>query len=94
VIVGTERRAVVDKKGFMAGATLGRLISSYDYRNIIGIEAHIGMMDGAVVITPPGRDWLEPELMRELEHRRVESPERHPDLEAGRGSRGSGGAPT
>jgi len=43
-IIGTPRRAFVYKKGFMAGATLGSELTSWDYRNLVGVQMHTGML--------------------------------------------------
>jgi hypothetical protein len=53
-ILGTDRRAFVYKKGVLAGATLGRKLTTYEYEHISGIELHLGMSSGAVVIRAPG----------------------------------------
>jgi hypothetical protein len=53
-IVGTDRRVFVYKKGFMAGATFGSELTSFDYRNLGGVQLHRGMMSGAVVLQGPG----------------------------------------
>lgn len=54
-IIGTPRRAFVYKKGFMAGATLGSELTSWDYRNLVGVQMHTGMLTGAVVLQAPGQ---------------------------------------
>ena len=54
-VVGTDRRAFIYKKGFMAGATLGAEMTSWDYRNLNGVQIHTGMMSGAVVLQAPGQ---------------------------------------
>jgi hypothetical protein len=54
-VVGTDRRAFIYKKGFMAGATLGSELTSWDYRNLVGVQLHTGMMSGAVVLQAPGQ---------------------------------------
>ena len=53
-IIGTKLRAFVYKKGFMAGATLGSELTSWDYRTIVGVQMHTGMLNGAVVLQVPG----------------------------------------
>lgn len=53
-IIGTDRRLFVYKRGFMAGATLGAEITTFDYRNLGGVQIHTGMMSGAVVLQGPG----------------------------------------
>jgi hypothetical protein len=54
-IIGTNRRAFVYKKGFMAGASFGSELTSWDYRNVTGVQLHTGMMSGAVVLQGPGQ---------------------------------------
>jgi hypothetical protein len=54
-IIGTNRRAFVYKKGFMAGATFGSELTSWDYRNLVRVQLHKGMMSGAVVLQAPGQ---------------------------------------
>jgi Short C-terminal domain len=54
-IIGTNRRVFVYKKGFMAGASFGSELTSWDYRNLNGVQIHTGMMTGAVVLQAPGQ---------------------------------------
>jgi Domain of unknown function (DUF4429) len=57
-VIGTDRRVFIYKKGFMAGAAFGFEMTSWDYRNLNGVQLHTGMMSGAVVIQAqanPGR---------------------------------------
>jgi hypothetical protein len=54
-VIGTDRRAFVYKKGFMAGATFGSEMTSWDYRNLVGVQLHAGMMSGSVVLQAPGQ---------------------------------------
>ncbi len=54
-IIGTKRRAFVYKKGFMAGASFGSELTTWDYRNLVGVQLHTGMMSGAVVLQAPGQ---------------------------------------
>ena len=54
-IIGTQRRGFVYKKGFMAGATFGAELTSWDYRHLTGVQLHTGMMSGAVVLQAPGQ---------------------------------------
>jgi len=49
-IVGTDRRAIVCKPGWMAGATLGCEVTTYNYLNITGIQIHKGMVTGTVAV--------------------------------------------
>src|SRR5664280_463144 len=53
-IIGTACRAFVYKKGFMAGASFGSELTSFDYRNLIGVQLHKGMSSGAVILQGPG----------------------------------------
>jgi hypothetical protein len=53
-IVGTGTRVFVLKPGWMAGATLGAEVTSWSYRNVVGVQVHKGMMSGAVIIQQPG----------------------------------------
>lgn len=39
----------------MAGATFDAEMTSWDYRNVVGVQLHTGMMRGAVVIQAPGQ---------------------------------------
>jgi hypothetical protein len=54
-IIGTGRRAFVYKKGFMAGASFGSELTSWDYRHLVGVQLHTGMLSGAVVLQAPGQ---------------------------------------
>jgi hypothetical protein len=54
-IIGTHRRAFVYKKGFMAGASFGSELTSWDYRNLVGVQLHTGMLSGAVLLQAPGQ---------------------------------------
>jgi Ribosomal protein L7/L12 C-terminal domain/Short C-terminal domain len=54
-IVGTATRCFVCKPGFMAGATFGSEVSSWSYRNIVGVQIHKGLLSGAVIIQAPGQ---------------------------------------
>lgn len=53
-IIGTDRRAFVYKKGFMAGASFGSEMTNWMYKNLVGVQLHTGMMSGAVVLQGPG----------------------------------------
>jgi hypothetical protein len=55
-IIGTDQRAFVYKKGFMAGASFGSELTSWDYRNLVGVQLHTGMMSGAVILQAPGQN--------------------------------------
>lgn len=54
-IIATDRRALVFKKGFMAGASFGSEVASWTYRNLVGVQIHTGMMSGAVILQGPGQ---------------------------------------
>lgn len=54
-IVGSDTRAFVCKPGFLAGATLGAEVTSWSYRNLLGVQVHKGMVSGAVVLQGPGQ---------------------------------------
>lgn len=54
-IIGTSRRAFVYKKGFMAGASFGSELTTWNYRNLGGVQLHTGMMTGAVVLQASGQ---------------------------------------
>lgn len=49
-IIGTDRRAFVCKPGWMAGATLGAEVTTYNYLNVTGVQLHKGMVTGTVAI--------------------------------------------
>lgn len=54
-IVGTASRCFVCKPGFMAGAAFGSEVSSWSYRNLVGVQIHKGLMTGAVIIQAPAQ---------------------------------------
>lgn len=54
-VIGTDRRAFIYKKGFMAGATFGAEMTSWDYRNLAGVQIHTGTLTGAVLLQAPGQ---------------------------------------
>ena len=54
-IIATDRRALVFKKGFMAGASFGSELTSWAYRSLVGVQIHTGMLSGAVVLQGPGQ---------------------------------------
>jgi hypothetical protein len=43
LVLGTNRRVMVLKKGLMSGATFGGKGSSWDYRNVTGIQLDVRM---------------------------------------------------
>jgi hypothetical protein len=63
-VIGTDRRVFIYKKGFMAGATFGSELTSWDYRNLAGIQIHTGMMSGAVVVQAPGQSGVRPNIWK------------------------------
>lgn len=54
-IIGTERRAFVFKKGFLAGASFGSELTEWQYSHLVGVQIHTGMMTGAVILQGPGQ---------------------------------------
>jgi len=54
-VIGTDRRAFIFKKGHIAGASFGAELTSWDYRNLVGVQLHTGMMTGAVILQGPGQ---------------------------------------
>ncbi len=54
-VFGTARRAFVFKKGFLAGASFGAEVTTWDYRHLVGVQLHTGMMTGAVVLQASGQ---------------------------------------
>jgi hypothetical protein len=58
-IIGTDRRAFVYKKGFMAGASFGAEITNWSYKHLVGVQIHTGMMSGAVVLQAPGQSGVD-----------------------------------
>jgi hypothetical protein len=57
-MIGTDRRVFVYKKGFMAGASFGSELTSWDYQNLVGVQLHTGMVSGAVVLQAPGQSGV------------------------------------
>ncbi len=53
-LIGTDRRAFIFKIGMLVGATFGQKLSSFDYRNIAGVQLHFGMATGSVVLDVAG----------------------------------------
>lgn len=53
-LIATDRRAFIFKTGVAAGATFGQKFASFDYRNISGVQLHLGMINGSVVLDVPG----------------------------------------
>jgi hypothetical protein len=53
-LISTDRRAFIFKTGLLAGAMFGQKFSSFDYRNIAGVQLHFGMNTGSVVLDVAG----------------------------------------
>ena len=58
-MIGTDRRVFVFKKGISAGAMFGTKFTSFDYRNVGGVELKKGMMAGHAVLDVAGAPTLE-----------------------------------
>jgi hypothetical protein len=56
MVVGTDRRIVVLKKGLMAGATFGHKLSSWEYRNVTGIQLDTRASSGILIIHAGGEE--------------------------------------
>jgi hypothetical protein len=54
-MIGTDSRVFVCKPGFMAGASFGAEVTSWSYRNLLGVQRHKGLMTGAVLLQGPGQ---------------------------------------
>jgi hypothetical protein len=54
-MIGTNTRVFVCKPGFMAGASFGAEVTSWGYQNLLGVQAHKGIMSGSVVLQGPGQ---------------------------------------
>lgn len=93
-IVGTDRRVFVYKKGFMAGASFGAELTSWDYRNLVGVQLHTGMMSGAVVLQAPGQSGTRTNVWKRVKMTRIrlQTPSRStdPTTRQRRASPGSG----
>jgi hypothetical protein len=55
-VLGTDRRIIVFKKGFMTGSTFGSKVSSWEYRNVTAVDLRSNMMSGVLVIRAAGAD--------------------------------------
>lgn len=53
-MIATDRRVFVFKKGFLTGAGMGKKLSSYDYRNLTGIQLETGVVSGVLSLQGPG----------------------------------------
>jgi hypothetical protein len=58
-VVGTTKRIVVHKTGFMSGKTFGGKTSSWEYRNVTSVELTVGAMSGVLVIRAAGEDSVQ-----------------------------------
>lgn len=73
-VIGTDRRVFIYKKGFMAGATFGAEMTSWDYRNLVGVQIHTGMMSGAVVLQAPGQGGTKTSVWKQGDNDPYKSP--------------------
>ncbi len=53
-IIGTKNRAFIFKKGMMGGVMFGSKLTSWDYRNLTGVQLETGPMSGFVSLQGPG----------------------------------------
>lgn len=53
-IIGTDRRVFVFKKGVLSGSAFAKKLSSWDYRNITGIQVETGVMGGVAAVQAAG----------------------------------------
>lgn len=53
-LIATARRVFIFKKGMFSGATLGKKLASWDYRNLSGVQIETGMISGAVALQGAG----------------------------------------
>ncbi len=53
VIVALQDRVLVVKHGYMAGATFGGKVTSFDYKDITGVEIQSGMFTAVIEISSP-----------------------------------------
>jgi Short C-terminal domain len=49
----------------MAGAAFGAEVSSWSYRNVVGVQIHKGLMTGAVIIQAPGQTGVSTSYWRD-----------------------------
>jgi hypothetical protein len=56
IVVGTDRGILVLKKGFMAGATLGHKLSSWEYRNVTGVQLDTRANSGILIVHAGGEE--------------------------------------
>jgi hypothetical protein len=55
-VVGTNRRALVVKKGMMAGSTFGKKVASWEHRNMTGIQLDSHMTTGVLIVRAAGEE--------------------------------------
>lgn len=62
-LIVLDKRILVIKTGFMAGATFGGRVTSFHYKDITGIEVNVGLINGVIEISTPSyqatkeKDW-------------------------------------
>ncbi len=54
VLVGTDRRVLVFKKGLAAGTAFGSELSSWEYRQLSGVLLRTGVLGGVLALQVPG----------------------------------------
>lgn len=54
VMVATDRRVFVFKEGIFSGAGMGKKVSTWDYRNLSGVQLEIGSLTGVLALQGPG----------------------------------------
>jgi hypothetical protein len=54
-IIGTDKRAFVFKKGFMASASFGTELTERRCSHLVGVQIHTGIMSGSVILQGPGQ---------------------------------------
>lgn len=53
-LIGTERRVFIFKKGITGGVTLGTKLTSWDYKNLTGVQLETGKITGVLSLQGPG----------------------------------------
>lgn len=53
-MIATNRRVFVFKRGLSFGATFGYKFTSWDYRNLAGVDIKTGLLSGSVALQGPG----------------------------------------
>jgi len=62
-LVALDKRILIIKTGFMAGATFGSRVTSFHYKDITSIEVNTGLINGVIEISTPSyqgtkeKDW-------------------------------------